>query len=328
MVELPNPEEAIRRGYLSRPEQLMENEEAVIRTGDGGTLACQKIALPNGLAATVTWDRCMDVSRLSYRGIPIAYQAKGGEKADGSLPFSQRFPGGMLCTCGLINVGPGDAEQPAHGRVHLQAATLRGVTLTDTALELRGEMREAALFGENLLLRRTLTFPLSHAEVRLRDTVINQSPKTQPYMLLYHINLGYPFLSEHLRLSLPPGTHTVPATDTALAHQDELARFSAPDPDFEEQDFLHRLPAPGGESRLSADNAELGIRFSLRYRADALPMLNEWRCLRSGDYALALEPTNCRVNGRAQAQAEGSLPVLAPFASVTTELSFSLESLS
>lgn len=322
-----NSSEAIRLGYIARPEQLIENEEVTVRQGDGRSLSCQKIAIPGGLSATVSWDRCMDITRLSYRGIPLAYLGRTDERADLSVPFEQRFSGGMLYTCGLINVGPGDDAQPTHGRIHMQAAARRGVQQTNTAVILRGEMRESTLFGENLLLCRELTFPLDRAEVYIRDTITNQTPHPQPYMLLYHINLGYPFFSEHLRLQLPTDTQTY--TQHAYTPQDTSAfsRFSAPITEAEEQDYNHRLPNQNGLCSLSAENPMLGIGMRLSYTAEALPFLQQWVSLRAGDYVLGLEPTNNRVNGHTQAAAEGGLPVLPPFETVTTELKLSLYSL-
>jgi hypothetical protein len=322
---LLNAHEALKKGYISRPGQMILEREAVLRQGDGRTLACHEVMLPNRLAATVLWDRCMDIERLSYMGLPLCYIGKSGEQEDVSGPFERRFSGGMLYTCGLLNVGPGDMGQPVHGRIHLQSAALRGVSLEKDALVLTGEMREAALFGENLVLKRRLVFPFDKSEVRVLDTIENQTPYPQPYMLLYHINLGYPMLSEHLKLFLPEGTQTQAADAHAHAHLGELAEFLPPDRDFEEQDFYHILPAPDGYCALRAENAAIGVGLRLRYRADTLPLLVEWRCLKSGDYVLGLEPSNNRVTGRAQALQENRLPALAPFESVSTEVILSFD---
>lgn len=318
--------DAMGRGYIARPEQLIENDTVCQCHGDGRTLSLQKLALPNGLAATVSWDRCMDITRFSYRGIPLAYLGRTDERNDPSSAFERRFSGGMLYTCGLLNVGPGDETQPTHGRIHLQAATNRSVGRTGDSLILRGEMRESALFGENLLLRRELVFPLDRAEIRLRDTLTNQTPHAQPYMLLYHINLGYPFLSEHLKLRLPAGTETTPSTPAARSFGNGFADFAAPLANAEELDFSHRLPSKQGICRLSAENRALGIRFTLRYSAATLPLLHQWRCLRSMDYVLGLEPANNLVNGRARPDADVHPPVLEPFASISTAVTISLRS--
>lgn len=318
--------DAFRQGYIARPEQLIENDTVCQCQGDGRTLTFQKIALPHGLGATVSWDRCMDITRFSYRGIPIAYLGRTDERNDTPSSFDHRFSGGMLYTCGLLNVGPGDNIQPTHGRIHLQASACRSVRRTDNAIVLQGEMRESALFGENLLLQRELIFPLDRAEMQLHDTLTNQTPHVQPYMLLYHINLGYPFLSEHLKLHLPVGTLTQPATAAAHAFGNDFTCFTAPLPDAEELDFSHRLPIENGHCQLSAENKALGIRFSLRYSAATLPLLHQWRSMRSMDYVLGLEPANNLVNGRIQAAVDGRQPVLQPFETVCTTVTISLSS--
>jgi len=313
-------QQALRMGYLSREEQLVQAQEVTLRQGDGRTLCCHQLALPNRLSATIQWDRCMDISHLRYAGIPLCYLGKSDERSDSSPQFEQRFSGGMLYTCGLLNVGPQDDAQPTHGRIHLQSACMRSVRRVGDALVLQGQMREGALFGENLRLTRRLTFPLNTPEVHLSDTLENLSPTPQPYMLLYHINLGYPLLSEHLRLTLPDGTQTTAATAHARKHQAEHAFFTPPQADFQEQDFYHRLPAQDGYCALTAENSMLGIGLGLRYRADTLPYLVQWRCLRSGDYVLGLEPANNHAQGRTQAARDQCLPRLQPFETITTAL--------
>ncbi len=322
----PDARQSVLDGYLSSEDALVCQREATLHAADGSPLRCQLLELPNRLSATVCWDRCMDIPRLTFAGVPVSYLGKPQEGGAGQ-PFDRRFCGGMLYTCGLMNVGPGDAEQPTHGRIHLQKADYRSVTREGDALVLRGQMRESALFAENLLLRRTFTFPLHAAEVRIRDEIVNQTPRPQPWMLLYHINLGYPLLSEHLRLRLPPGTRTEAACEAASAHVSQCRTFQPPQPDFAEQDFHHRVPTDGdGFCTVHAENPALGIRFQLRWNARTLPLLVQWRCLRSGDYVLGLEPSNNRVCGRHAAEAEGSLPVLAPFETAVIEvaLSFSM----
>ena len=295
-------EEALRRGYISRPEQLIRCEEYTRLQGDGRTLCFERLALPCGLEAIVSWDRCMDIPELRYRGMPVNYCGKNEEREDLAVDFSRRFSGGMLYTCGLLRVGDGDGRQPTHGRIHMQPSSLRSVTRTRDAVVLVGEMREAALFGENLLLRRRMTFDLHAAQICIEDTIENQTPQAQPVMLLYHINLGYPFLNERTRLLLPDGTRSVPVGEEARRDFDRLAVFDPPTPNRGEQDFHHELPHPDGMCRLSAVSD--GLRFSLSYRADTLPYLVEWRCLRAGDYVLGLEPSNNHVDGQPLAQIE------------------------
>lgn len=53
------------------------------------------------------------------------------------------------------------------------------------------------------------------------------------------------------------------------------------------------------------------IAFS-RYTAGTLPFLTEWKCRKSGVYALGLEPGNARVDGRGVTREDGSLQFLEP----------------
>jgi hypothetical protein len=50
----------------------------------------------------------------------------------------------------------------------------------------------------------------------------------------------------------------------------------------------------------------------LRWDASTLPRLHQWVHPAAGVYALALEPANCSVLGRAADRAAARLPTLAP----------------
>ena len=46
-------------------------------------------------------------------------------------------------------------------------------------------------------------------------------------------------------------------------------------------------------------NKQLGVVAEVSYDRNRLPVLAEWRCLRSGDYALGIEPSTSFIGGRA-----------------------------
>jgi hypothetical protein len=71
-------------------------------------------------------------------------------------------------------------------------------------------------------------------------------------------------------------------------------------------------------------NPKLGMAAIVRYDAEALPLLCEWKCMHAGDYALGLEPTTAGVMGRAAVRKEGGLPMLAPGESRAFSLSIEL----
>lgn len=312
---LQNPE-----GRWGHPHQHCRAQGAILTETGGDPLRCQLIETGGGLSLTVLWDRCMDVAHLSYRGVSIPFLAPaglGGRQADG---FGQSFSGGMLYTCGLSNVGPASQGEPLHGRIHFAQAQNAGIHVDEEEIRLEGQMFQSALFGHKLLLERRWIFPIGESRMRLCDRIVNQGAAPAPLMLLYHINLGHPFLSEELHLEFPPGSKTYPACPAAASALEDIAHFTAPMPDAPEQDFHHRLPEQEGFAEIRAVNSRLGIGLALRYTTAELPWLVEWRYLRQGEYVLGLEPANNRVNGLEQAAADGTVRMLAPGESCQTEI--------
>ena len=54
-----------------------------------------------------------------------------------------------------------------------------------------GEVHQAAIFAENLVLRRRVEADLGGTEIRLTDTVVNAGFDRTPHMFLYHVNEGW-----------------------------------------------------------------------------------------------------------------------------------------
>jgi Domain of unknown function (DUF4432) len=98
-------------------------------------------------------------------------------------------------------------ELGLHGRIsNTPAALLSHEARWDgegCLLEARAEVRESRVFGANLVLRRTISARVGEACVRIEDIVCNEGHSTEPLMLLYHINLGWPLLDASARLVGP-----------------------------------------------------------------------------------------------------------------------------
>ena len=306
--------------------------------GEGRSAALRAVEVVNGPLRFVSLaDKCLDVAEFSYRGVNFSFLSKPG--LQGRNPYDTRgaeaqrsIMGGLFFTAGLENIcAPcviDGKEYPMHGRIrttpaeHLCAdAFWEGDSYV---LQLSGEMREAELFGENLVLRRTIRSVYGEKSFTLRDEFENQSFRPEVLMLLYHINLGYPLLDEGTRIVLP--TKGVTPRDAVSAPQ--LARWNvmdAPKDNEPEYVFLHE-PAPDGEGRMTLcvvnDALELGLRID--YNAKNLPRLMEWKSTASGDYVLGLEPANSSVFGRPWHEERGDLHRLAPLSRETTELRFTV----
>ncbi len=70
----------------------------------------------------------------------------------------------------------------------------------ETALFAKAEIRQSALFGEQLSLIRRIEADAGGQEIRLIDTVTNLGFDTTSHAILYHVNLGYPLLDGGAKL--------------------------------------------------------------------------------------------------------------------------------
>lgn len=290
----------------------------------------------SGLAFTVAADRGMDLADCSFRGIPLVFRspvawsagARGEAEGNGWL---RNWQGGLMTTAGLRNVGIPNGEHGLHGRISGIAAEdvaiRRGWEEDGYRLEASGVLREFSMFGEHLELRRTISTGLGDNSITLRDRVTNRAFHEDFLQILYHCNLGFPFASPDLAFETEE--HEVTPRDAAAAAGiAEWNRLAAPSPEFQEQCFYHRLPAGAhGRSGIAVANPKLGIRLRIDYSAGTLPYFIQWKCCRSGAYALGLEPSNATVMGRAADIGNGVARRIAPGESVEFDLTFRFEAI-
>lgn len=304
-----------------------------VTEGNGEGMRLWDVKNGSQMEFSVLESKCMDLFSLTYKGIPLAYVSKNGLTSP--LRFVPQSPeeslrnigGGLLYTCGLSNVGNAceteDGRQVYHGR-------LRAMSATDTAavgwwegddylIELRGQMRETAMFGENLVLRRKITTRLGQRKLWLRDEVENEGHDPRPFMIMYHMNLGYPLLDEGDVLVIPTKETSTrdPWTETEITHYREV---QGPSEDFVEQVLYHKL-TDGGQAISALVNPRLGLGLYIKQDTRQLPYLHEWKSFHSGDYALGLEPANCHCEGRqAERSRFGGTQMIGPFQTRTIDL--------
>lgn len=271
------------------------------------------------LRFTVLADRGFDVGSLSLDGRNQVFQAKGGLA---HKPAGDIF-GGLFFTCGPDNVGPAEGKLPMHGSFRTTPATkVSAETFWQEdayRLRLRGQVRHAALFGGNILLERTIETSYDSAALTVTDTITNEGFTPWPLMLLYHINAGYPLLDEGAEISLPPcetylREGLVPVEDSAWN------RMPAPAPGAPEKVYYHE--GVQGEACLQVKNPVDGHSMTIRYHADALPVLTQWISPMAGDYALGLEPGTCHVESLSGEERRGTLQYLQPGRSKQVTITF------
>ncbi|MGH7708803.1 MAG: aldose 1-epimerase family protein [Vulcanimicrobiaceae bacterium] len=294
----------------------------------------------SGFEFTVVADRALDVCSAEYRGTPLVWHGPAGVAAPSYYQprgedFARNFFGGLFTTCGLGNFGPPGKDRwgsfGMHGRInHLPAEHLshRCEWRDDVCtLEITGTMREAQMFGEDLRLDRRLRTELGSSRLLVRDRVTNDGGRSEPHMLLYHCNAGFPLLDDDLRLVV---------AQTAMHARDDVAeraidvwdRGGPPDPAFAEQVFIHqpRACADGRAGALFVNRARndgRGLALSIRFDPMQLPAIFSWRMLGVKTYVMAVEPANCpTIEGRVAAGERGTLPMLEPGETRTYELEF------
>lgn len=275
-------------------------------------------------------DKCLDIGECSYKGINLSFLAKSGLL--GRMDYdthgeegAKSLMGGLLFTCGLDNTClPCTADEnhhPMHGRIrstpaeHLSA----DADWEDGCYKIRisGKMREAALFGNNMTLKRTIETVYGEKRIKITDVIENVSYQMQPMMILYHFNIGYPLLDSSARVYLPAGKIT-PRDKAAEKSRDLWDTMEAPMENEEERVYIHELASDGDGNTCAClvnEALELGVQIS--FNKKYLPKFVQWKSLGAGDYVMGLEPTNSGVYGRA---AEEHVHQIAPFEKEVIEI--------
>ena len=279
----------------------------------------------SGLRYQVTLDRGMDISLAEYRGVPLAYRSPAGDVHPSLFDpvgrgWLKTFPGGLMTGCGMTYLGApctdGGVDLGLHGRLsHLQAggvAASRHWEEDECVLSLSGSLRESTMFGENIVLTRSIESRLGCSFITLRDTVRNEGHARSPLMMLYHINAGWPLVDAGARLLLN-GRSVIPRDPEAGAGLSEAGICSAPVPGFAEQVFYHDcLPDHEGFAAALLENRWLGLALFVRFRHRELRRLIQWKMMGEGTYVMGIEPANCGVGGRESERRSGTLEFLDP----------------
>lgn len=280
-----------------------------------------------GFAFDVLVDRAFDIGRCEHRGRPLAWCSGVGfagpwyGEPEG-LGFFRTWGGGLLTTCGIdhalfmaedtaaqYHYPPKQTEEfGLHGRVSSRPARLAGYGERwegdSCVLFAEGEVLQASVFGEHLLLRRRIEARVGESRLRVHDTVENVGFDTTPHMLLYHVNVGFPVVDAGAEL-LVPARGVEARGDHPLEGYRTLA---APAEGFVEQVFEHDVAAEAdGTVPVAVVNRPLRLGVYELFRRHQLPFHFVWRTLGQGTYVVGIEPCTNRVAGRVDARERGEL---------------------
>jgi hypothetical protein len=335
------------KGYtrqdLARRTGLMEQVAGVrlfeLADGWGRGVRAASLRTGSGFSATILIDRGLDIYDADFCGAALAWVSPTGPKhpaffEEPGYGWLRSFYGGLCITCGVTNAGAPSVDQGEplglHGRFsHSPASNLNYGGYwqgDDYIIFIEGEVRQARVFNENLLVRRRIEAVAGHSALTIEDTVSNEGFQSQPHMMLYHINLGFPVVDNDSRL-ITPARSVIPRDDVARPGIQEYDRFTDPIPGYREQVFYHDMQAddsghvtvavvnPGFNSpgfNSPGFNGGQGLGVYVRYRQRELPRFIEWKMTGEDVYTVGLEPANCLVEGRAKERERSVLQFLAP----------------
>ena len=313
----------IRKGYIGNPAQLVTLRRVTVSEGRSRGVEIIEVRTARGLDLDILPDAGLDIGQCRYKGVNMSWMSKNGYDSPAVIDpyeneFVNTFPGGLLYTCGLRSAGPANRDNgewhPLHGRYHSLQAQQVCAEIVNDEIVVRGIIRETALFGHCLEVRRTIRIPVFGTSVTVQDTIANLTPRDEEIMQIYHCNFGYPLLSEKAKLSLPEERETVPRTEFAATGLGRECEFDLPIDGEEERVFFQKMQ---NEFWAKLVNPDLGVGMTISWSGETLPILSQWRSMASGDYVLGLEPTNCYISGRHDEREKGTLPVLKAWDSIT-----------
>ena len=282
-----------------------------------------------GLNFTVLVDRGLDIFSASYCGRSLCWHSPTGPVAPSfyepeGLGWLRGFYGGLLTTCGLTQVGAPSEDEGELLGLHGRASYTPG-TQVETGAQwiaerysvwVAGRMRQTRVFGENLVVSRTISTVMGEPRIFLHDAVENEGFERTPFMFLYHINLGYPVVDSGSTL-ICPVISVVPRDDEAADGLRTCRRFHKPRKGYAEKCYYYELGADD-EGMVYAGvvnkkmDGERGFGVYIKYRKEQLPHFVEWKMMGEGTYVVGMEPGNCLVSGRAIERKERRLKFLGP----------------
>lgn len=316
--------------YTGSRQQLMRLRTFRCEGGRAqGMLACE--AQSGALLLTVAADRCMDIYELMYRGVNVGFINKMGLCAPqfydpAGAEFQYSFTAGFMSTCGLTHFGSSctDAGQELgqHGRIGACPAEHFCVRYKngEPGAVISGEMVQGRLFAENYRLCRTYDIRPDES-FTVTDAISNDSPREQPFQLLYHVNFGYPFLSPACRLLLPSREIT-PRTPYSAQRLEHALDVEPACDNAADTCYYHTLGRKNGRSMAGIFNPELGFGVIYDFDAGVLDNFIQWKNPCSGEYILGMEPCNSIVTGRAEARRLGKLKFMQPYETITHSINF------
>jgi len=337
----------------------IHNTAAPLRSADGG-LSISMRRLYGGLSEgvdVVTVDngrlrlqllptRGMGVWKGELAGVPLQWNSPVERPVHPSFVDPMRLGGigwvdgfnELIVRCGLgwhgapgkdcIRNAAGEVVSepflPLHGRIANLPAHRVTASLEGDELSVTGVVDEGCLFGGRLRLESTLRTRRDSGVFEITDTVTNLAATAAETEILYHCNIGEPFLGAGSVLHTAV-RELAPRNARAAEGISMWNLFGAPETGFAEQVYFAQpaVNSSGWAVSALADPSEQ-LAFVVRYDAATLPWFTLWKntAATADGYVTGLEPGSTFPNPRQLEREEGRLPVLPPGSSACYRLQF------
>lgn len=323
--------------YVGSVSQVGGIECGELTEGTGRGVRTVRIRTAEGLEYTVAPDCGMNIVSCTFKGVPVCWQSGAGPSNPGLYDpqlsgWLRSFGGGLLVTCGLSQIGAACVDEGVayglHGRISntpAEVITAKGEWIGERyRMVFEGTVRESMALGSRLVLRRRITSWLDAAEIVVEDTISNESWYDAPLLTSYHINFGYPFITESAVVDFKNCVRSEFFNDASRARGlEDINGCDRPTKAFAEQIYLQVLEPTDGMRSFEVHNQVNGLPLTVGVSfSENLNRLIHWRQFGEGDYVLGFEPANTTIGGRAKERAAGNVITLAAQSSVRYTLTF------
>ena len=236
----------------------------------------------------------------------------------------------LICRCGLSSNGPPgeDSHTTKNGQTVCTQLTLHGRIANSPAhhVEVRvnldppheltviGQVKESGLFFPHLNLTSTYTSVPGSNRLVMHDVVENSSAQATEMQMLYHINVGPPFLESGSRM-VAPIREMAPLTARAAESIDTFDTYPGPVAGYQEQVYAYDLLAdPSGRTLGMLYNAAADRGLVVRMNRNELPCFTLWKNTAAVEdgYVTGLEPAINYPNFKSFERRQGRVRQLPP----------------
>ena len=300
--------------YINNPYQLWGTRRYTLEQGFSKGVSCIDAKTSAGLSFTAVCDRALDISQFSYKGMNLTFLGRQGETAPSfydnqGAAWLSSFFGGLVTTCGPMNIGKASKGYGLHDRFsNTPAVNICDESPYSDCILLKATIDFGILESPKIKCIREIRAEKDSAKITLTDRIINYGFKEEPLCILYHTNYGYPLLSEDTEVFID-SNEVEPYDEYSKSLMDRMMVMESPSPENGEKNYFHTMNMKVGKAHAFVLNKDLDIGVFIEW-SDTLPIATHCRVENPGDYFLAIEPCNTLCMGRENIEKRDMLPII------------------